>query len=55
MKIEKDGKIYTVKETDKKWLLSTTIGAVEVKYEVLKTDCPEWSELVLFVLQSAEF
>jgi hypothetical protein len=45
MTIEKNGKIYTVKEFKKSWTLSIKIGSVPVNFKLDKTDCPTFESL----------
>ena len=54
MTIEKDGKIYEVKENAAEWTLTTNIGNVAVDYKISKQDCPTWVDLAVFVKQSPE-
>lgn len=39
MLIEKDEKVYTVKESDKNWTVSVSLGRVDVSYVVSKKIC----------------
>ena len=55
MKIEKNGKIYAVKEEKTSWALSLRIGAVSVKYSVGKSDCATFEELQAFVANNSVF
>ena len=52
MEIEKNEKIYIVKETEKAWTLSLQIGKVLSSYSVSKQDCKTFEELQKFVLEN---
>ena len=49
MTIEKNGKIYTAKENKTSWTVSTTLGRVDVTYNVPKADCPTFDALQAYV------
>ncbi|MCM1221517.1 MAG: hypothetical protein NC548_44270 [Lachnospiraceae bacterium] len=55
MTIEKNGKIYTAKENKASWTVSTTIGRVDVTYNVPKADCPTFDALQAYVAASELF
>lgn len=55
MIIKKNGKIYTVKENKTSWTVSTTIGRVDVTYNVPKADCPTFDALQSYVDASELF
>ena len=55
MTIEKNGKIYTTKENKASWTVSTTIGRVDVAYNVPKDDCPTFDALKAYVAASDLF
>lgn len=49
MTIRKNGKTYTAKENKTSWTVSTTIGRVDVSYNVPKVDCPTFDTLKAYV------
>lgn len=49
MTIEKNGNVYTVKENKASWTVSTTIGRIDVVYNVPKADCPTLDTLKAYV------
>lgn len=49
MIIEKNGLIYTVKETATEWVLELSLSGVDVKYKVSRADCPTLEALKEFV------
>lgn len=49
MKIEKGGRIYTVKENKSSWVMERKIGSVTVSYMVNKKDCPTVEDLKQFI------
>lgn len=55
MNIEKNGKIYTVKENKASWTLSTNVGIIPVSYNVKKSDCPTFDALKEFVAENSAF
>lgn len=55
MTIEKNGKIYTAKENKASWTVSTTIGRIDVVYNVPKVDCPTFESLKAYVVASDLF
>mgnify|MGYP003185167218 CR=1 FL=1 len=55
MTIEKNNKIYTVKENKMSWTISTKIGDVEVSYNVQKADYPTFESLKAFVAENNLF
>ncbi len=55
MKIEKNNKVYEVTENERAWTLNTKVGAVFVKYNVSKSDCPTLEDLKNFVIENSVF
>lgn len=55
MNIEKNGRNYTAKENKTSWTVSTTIGRVDVSYNVPKADCPTFDALKAYVAASDLF
>lgn len=55
MKIEKDGKIYTVRENKASWTVSTAAERVTVSVNVSKVDCPTFESLKAFVAEKNIF
>ncbi len=55
MKIEKNGKIYDVKEEKNSWSLSMVMGKVSLDYRISKSDCADFEALKLFVLENSAF
>lgn len=55
MKIEKNGRIYTVKENGASWTVSTEVGRVDISYNVPKDDCSTFEALKDFVAVSDLF
>lgn len=55
MKIEKNGKIYDVRENKASWTLSTKYGKIEVSYNVPKADCPDFNTLKAYIIASDLF
>lgn len=55
MIIEKNGKIYTIRENKTSWTISTTIGRVDVSYNVPKSDYPTFDALKAYVVASDLF
>lgn len=55
MTIEKNDKTYKVKENKASWTVSTTIGCVDVTYNVPKADCPTIDALKAYVAASELF
>ncbi len=49
MNIEKNGKIYNVRENVHVWTLTATIGGLSVTYSVQKTECPTFDALKAYV------
>ena len=52
MNIEKNGVIYSVKETASAWVLKMTIEGVDVTYTAAKTDFPTFEALKEFVIEN---
>lgn len=55
MVIEKNGKVYTVKESDKKWTVSTESGKLAVSYDVSKELCGSAEQLQEYVMNNDLF
>lgn len=49
MNIEINGKNYTVRETDAKWVIKVEMGKLTTSYEVSKKDCATPDELRQFL------
>ncbi len=47
--INKDGRVYQVKENKCSWTLSRKAGAIEVTYNIPKESCATYEELEAFV------
>lgn len=52
MKVEKNGKSYDVSETADKWVLKSSSGKVDIKYEVSKRDCTTIEDLQKFITEN---
>ena len=52
MIIEKNGAVYTVKESATGWTLTTSLGGVSASYNITKADCPTFKALKEFVAES---
>jgi hypothetical protein len=55
MEIEKNDKIYSVRENKASWTLSLKAGRVEVSLNVTKKDCPTFESLKAFVAENEVF
>lgn len=55
MNIEKDGKIYTVRENQKSWTVTLTDGRVTISAKVQKADCPTFDDLKAFIAENNLF
>ena len=55
MEIEKNGKIYLVKENKYSWTLTLKMGRVSSSYNVLKEDCKNFEEVRKLVIESTMF
>lgn len=55
MKIEKNGKVFSVKENLKSWTVSRTVDFITISYNVSKTDCPNLESLQKFVNDNEVF
>ena len=55
MNIEKNGKIYKIRENTKSWTVSITIGQVDISYNIQKVDCPVYSDLKAYIVSSDLF
>lgn len=55
MIVEKNGKIYTVRENPKSWTVKIDIENVSVSYNVSKDDCKTFDELQGFISGSDLF
>ena len=51
MTVEKNGKVYTVKENQSSWTASAELGGVSVKFKISKSDCPTLESLQQFILE----
>ncbi len=52
MIIEKNGVIYSVKDTASAWVLEMAIDGVDINYKVSKADCPTFEALKEFVAEN---
>ena len=55
MTIEKNGTVYTVREFDRKWTVSTEKGRLSVSYDVTKEMCGTEEALREYVRKEAVF
>lgn len=55
MTIEKNGTLYTVRESDRKWTVSTEKGRLSVSYDVPKELCGTEEALREYVRKEAVF
>lgn len=55
MLIEKNGKVFEVKENPNSWTLTTKYGKIDVAYNVPKLDAPTLEELMEYVAESELF
>lgn len=55
MTIEKNGRIYEVRENKKSWTLSVTKDRVTISANVTKADCPTFDDLKAFVYENSLF
>lgn len=55
MTIEKNGKVYAVRENNKSWTVSIKYGHIDVNYNVQKADCPTFDDLKAFVAENDLF
>lgn len=55
MTIEKDGKIYTVRENKASWTVSTKAERVDISANVSKADCPTFDSLKAFIAENNIF
>lgn len=55
MNIEKNGKVYTVRENAKSWTVSTSAERVTINANVSKADCPTFDDLKAFVAENDIF
>nr|DAG48475.1 MAG TPA: hypothetical protein [Caudoviricetes sp.] len=53
--IEKNGTVYTVRESDRKWTVSTEKGRLSVSYDVPKELCGTEEALREYVRKEAVF
>jgi hypothetical protein len=51
MEIEKNGKIFVVRENKASWTLSTKIEEMKLIVKVTKKDCPTFEELKAFIAE----
>ena len=55
MTIEKNGKVYTVRENKNSWTVARAAGRVSVSYNVPKDICPTFSDLKSHISESDLF
>lgn len=55
MTIEKNGKVYTVRENKNSWTVSFKFGRVSLVYNVPKADSPTFDDLKAYVVESDLF
>lgn len=55
MTIEKDGKIYAVRENKASWTVSKAAERVTVSAKISKADCPTFESLKAFVAENNIF
>ena len=55
MTIEKNGKVYTVRENKNAWTVSIKFGRVSLVYNVPKADSPTFDDLKAYVVESDLF
>lgn len=55
MKIEKNEKVFSVKENLKSWTVSRTIDILTISYNVSKADCPTLESLQKYVNDNEVF
>lgn len=55
MFIQKDGKNYAVRESSKKWTVSTEIDKLTVSYDISKDICSTAEELCEYILEEDLF
>ena len=55
MEIEKNGKIYSVKENKCSWTLTLKLGRVSSSYNISKNDCETFEELERYVIECEVF
>lgn len=55
MTIEKNGKVYAVRENKVSWTVSRKAGRIDVSFNVPKDDCPTFDALKDYVAASNLF
>lgn len=55
MTIEKNGKVYTVRENAKSWTVTKAAERVTINANVSKADCPTFESLKAFVAENDIF
>lgn len=55
MNIEKDGKIYDVKENQTSWTITLADSKVVVSAKITKADCPTFKSLNDFITENDTF
>lgn len=55
MTIEKNGVIYTVKESSKKWTLERKVDKITIAFEIYKRQCPTFEHLKAYVFSNIVF
>ncbi len=55
MTIEKNGKVFTVRENAKSWTVSRVIEHVTINVNVSKADCPAIESLKVFIAENNIF
>lgn len=55
MTIEKDGKVYAVRENAKSWTVTRAAERVTINVNVSKADCPTFESLKAFVAENDIF
>ena len=52
MIIEKDGKVYIVRENKSSWTIKRTVEILTVNYKIQKSDCPTFEDVKKFVMET---
>lgn len=55
MTIEKNDKVYMVRENKQSWTISIKFGQVDVVYNVPKAGCPTFDDLKEFIVENEMF
>lgn len=53
--IVKENTIFTIKELNKKWKISTVKGLIEITYDISKVEYPTFDELKEYILSEEIF